>query len=182
MARLRKNGKNVTPENGKFVPNCPICLRFLSPFLPISHIFYTFPAMYFGNFPQFTISPHFPHFPPFHPFPPFPPILPHFATIFPFSRLFFTSAASWLIRLTPMPALVSRGTIVPLSPCKINFPWLLGLAERAPHLQPTYPHVEDSLHKRKHVCAAGSFNRHTRSALMAPTSHPAHRPLFELRC
>ena len=52
MARLWKNGENGTAKNGKFV---------FSRFLPISHIFYTFPTRYFWQFP--TIS----YFPPFSP-------------------------------------------------------------------------------------------------------------------
>ena len=55
--------------------------RFLANFTHLLYISHN------ANFPLFFIPPHF----------------PHFATIFPFSPLSFTSAASWLIQLPLMP-------------------------------------------------------------------------------
>ena len=88
-------------------------VSFFSDFPPISYEFHTFslhfPLGIFGTFSYFPIPPHFPPFPSiFLHSPPFPPISPHFTpffSIFPCSPFFFTSVASWLIRLrlTPTP-------------------------------------------------------------------------------
>ena len=75
-------------------------ITFFSDFPPISYEFHTF----FLRFPLSTFG-HFAPFPPiFSHFPPFPPISP-ISPLFSISPIFFTSAASWLmrLRLTPMP-------------------------------------------------------------------------------
>ena len=61
-------------ENGEIIQNSPTFLRFPSYFQSISHLFYTFPKIYFWQF--LTISP-FPSCPPFPPIPP-PPQFPPF--------------------------------------------------------------------------------------------------------
>ena len=92
MARLWENGENGTGENGTIIPFFSRVLRFFSRFPTISHIFSTFPTMYFWQF--LTIPP----------FPPFSPILPHFS-IFPFFQDPAARRLIWL-RLTRMPAQV----------------------------------------------------------------------------
>ena len=72
---------------------------------------------------------------------------------------------------------------------KIIFPWLLGLAEQAPHLShfhqpstftpnpmggqpPPHPHPRNPSSKGTHARAPGSTNRHTHCACMVPPPSP----------
>ena len=96
-------------------------------------------------------------------------------------------AAAWEGRQGAEAALVGSGTTVPLSPSKIDFLRLLGVAKQAAHLsqfllnppssppQPNGWAPNPPIHewripssKGEHVLTPGSTNRHTCSAFMAP--------------